>query len=121
MNVRPLHDWILIELEEAKTKKGSIILPDPDRAPLRIGKVIRTGPGRILKVLKKGPDGEKLMDGGYRPVDVKPGDRVVFPMAVTECGSGQNITHTLDNGQRMIREDDVFFVIDGNEDIHVEV
>jgi len=107
MNVRPLHDWILIELEEAKTKKGSIIIPDPDRAPLRVGKVLRAGPGRLFP------------DNVYRPVDVKPGDRVVFPMAVTECGSGKNITHTLDNGQRMIREPDVFFVIEGDVDVEV--
>jgi co-chaperonin GroES (HSP10) len=108
MKVRPLHDWMVIELEPAPTHKGCIIVPDPDKEPLRIGKVLAVGQG------VKNPKRNVV-----RPTRVKVGDRVAFPMAVTQCGSGKNITHHLDDGHRMIREEDVFFIVEG--DVCVEV
>lgn len=109
MNIQPLHDWLIIELEPAPERKGCIILPDPDNEPLRIGKVLRAGPGR-----------QHPNSNAFRPMMVKEGDRVVFPMAVTECGSGRNITHALDDNKlRMIRETDIFFVVEGNLRIEV--
>lgn len=108
MKVRPLQDWMVVEVEPAPTHKGCIIVPDPDRAPLRIGKVLAAGPGRQHPKSK-----------AFRPMAVKVGERVAFPMAVTQCGSGKNITHLLEENQAMIRETDVFFVVQG--DVAVEV
>ena len=66
-----------------------------------------------------GPGRRHPNSPAFRPMMVKVGERVVFPMAVTQCGSGKNITHKLTDGQSMIRETDVFFVVEG--DISVEV
>ncbi|MFQ5926631.1 MAG: co-chaperone GroES [Terriglobia bacterium] len=71
VNVRPLHDRILVRLletvhEEAKSK-GGIIIPDTARRELaRQGEVLAVGKGR------------KKEDGTIIPLDVKVGDRVVF-------------------------------------------
>lgn len=106
--LKPLHDWILLELEPAPTHKGCIIVPDPDRAPLRIGRVLATGPGR------RHPG-----TGALRPMAVEVGERVAFPMAVTQCGSNKGVTHRLEDNQVMIREPDIFIVVEGNVSVEV--
>jgi chaperonin GroES len=67
MKARPLHDWVLLKrIEEAQTVKGGIIIPDTAKEKPMEGEVISAGPG-------------KAMEGGKRsPMDVKPGDRVLF-------------------------------------------
>lgn len=67
INVRPLHDRILIKrIEEGETVKGGIIIPDTAKEKPQEGEVIAVGTGR------------KEKDGKVIPLDVKPGDRILF-------------------------------------------
>ena len=67
MNVRPLHDRIIIErIEESEQRVGGIIIPDNAKEKPQQGKVIAVGKGRIEK------------DGKVIPLDVKAGDTVLF-------------------------------------------
>jgi len=67
INVRPLHDRILIKrIEEQETVKGGIIIPDTAKEKPQEGEVIAVGTGR------------KEKDGKVIPLDVKPGDRILF-------------------------------------------
>jgi len=67
MQVRPLHDRVLVKRtnEEEKTK-GGIIIPDTAKEKPAQGEIIAVGLGRI---------GE---DGKVRALDVKKGDKVLF-------------------------------------------
>jgi len=67
MNVRPLHDRIIVSrIEEGEQKIGGIIIPDSAKEKPQQGKVIAVGTGR-------------LHDNGTKtPLDVKAGDRVLF-------------------------------------------
>jgi chaperonin GroES len=66
-NVTPLHDRVLVRrLEEKETAKGGIIIPDTAKEKPHEGEVIAVGAGKV---------NEK---GGRIPLDVKPGDRILF-------------------------------------------
>jgi chaperonin GroES len=67
MNIRPLHDRVIIKRkEEERTSPGGIVIPDTaTEKPIR-GEVVAVGNGKIT-------------DGGdLRPLDVKVGDNVLF-------------------------------------------
>ena len=67
MKIRPLHDRILVQrVEEEKTNKGGIIIPDTAKEKPVEGKIIAAGNGRV------GDDGKKI------PLEVKKGDRILF-------------------------------------------
>lgn len=67
MNIRPLHDRVVVRrLEEERTSAGGIVIPDSAAEKPIQGEVIAVGNGKILE------NGEK------RPLDVKVGDRVLF-------------------------------------------
>jgi chaperonin GroES len=67
MNIRPLHDRILVKrVEEQEVKKGSIIVPDTAKEKPQEGKVIAVGAGKV------DDEGKKI------PLDVKAGDRILF-------------------------------------------
>ena len=95
MNVRPLHDRIIIQrLEEGEQKVGGIIIPDSAKEKPQQGKVIAAGTGKIKD------------DGTRQPPDVKAGDRILFGKY-----SGQEIK--LDGEDYIImREDEVLGVIE---------
>ena len=66
VHVTPLHDRVLIKrIEEKESVKGGIIIPDTAKEKPQEGEVISVGSGRREK-------GETI------PLDVKPGDRVLF-------------------------------------------
>ena len=96
MNVRPLHDRILVHrLEEGEQKIGGIIIPDSAKEKPQQGTVIAAGNGLA-------PNG-----GKKRPLDVKAGDRILFGKY-----SGQEIT--VEGKEYFImKEDDVLAVIEG--------
>jgi chaperonin GroES len=96
MNVRPLHDRILIQrLEEGEQKVGGIIIPDTAKEKPQQGKVIAAGAGKIKD------------DGTRQRPDVKAGDLILFGKYW-----GQEIK--LDGEDYLImREDDVLGVIEG--------
>jgi chaperonin GroES len=95
MNIKPLHDRIVIKRFEAETKTtGGILLPDSAQNKPQKGKVLAVGPGKTLK------------DGSVRPLQIKPGDTVVFTnWAGDEFkeSHGQNIL--------LMREEDVLAVL----------
>ena len=67
MKFRPLHDRVLVRrVEEATKTAGGIIIPDTAAEKPQEGEVIAVGNGAV------GDDNERV------PLDVKPGDRVLF-------------------------------------------
>ena len=67
MNIRPLHDRVVVRRkEEEKTTAGGIVLPGSAKEKPSQGEVLAVGNGRVLD------------NGDVRPVDVKVGDTVVF-------------------------------------------
>mgnify|MGYP000039621289 CR=1 FL=1 len=67
MKFRPLHDRVVIKrLEEELKTPGGIIIPDTAAEKPQRGEVIAVGPGA------RGDDNEII------PLDVKPGDKVIF-------------------------------------------
>ena len=67
INVTPLQDRALVRrLEQKEIAKGGIIIPDTAKEKPQEGEVIAVGAG-------------KLNEKGARiPLDVKPGDRILF-------------------------------------------
>ena len=67
MSIRPLHDRVIIKrMEEERRTAGGIVIPDSaTEKPVR-GKVIAVGNGKIME------------NGNVRPLEVKPGDVVMF-------------------------------------------
>ena len=67
LNIRPLHDRVLIKREEEATESaGGIIIPDSaTEKPMR-GTIVATGKGRVTDT------------GEVRALDVKTGDHVYF-------------------------------------------
>ncbi len=67
MNIRPLHDRVVVRRkEEETTSAGGIVLPGSAQEKPNQGEVIAIGNGRVLD------------NGEVRAVDVKLGDTVVF-------------------------------------------
>ncbi len=67
MDVRPLHDRVLVKrFNEEEKSKGGIIIPDTAKEKPAQGEIIAVGQGRVTE------------DGKIRPLDVKKGDRVLF-------------------------------------------
>jgi chaperonin GroES len=97
MNVRPLHDRIIVQrLEEGEQKIGGIIIPDTAKEKPQQGKVIAAGNGKV------NDDGKRV------PLDVKAGDRILFGKY-----AGQEIT--LEGEEYLImKEDEVLAVIEGH-------
>jgi chaperonin GroES len=95
MNVRPLHDRLVVSrVEEGEQKVGGIIIPDSAKEKPMQGTVISAGKGKSKD------------DGNIIPLDVKAGDTILFGKY-----SGQEIK--LDGEDFLImREDEVLAVID---------
>jgi chaperonin GroES len=96
MNLRPLHDRIIVDrLTEGEQQIGGIIIPDSAKEKPQQGTVIAAGKGRPAK------NGDTWI-----PLDVKAGDRILFGKY-----AGQEIR--LDGKDFFIlKEDDVLAVID---------
>jgi len=95
MNVRPLHDRLIVQrLEEEEQRVGGIIIPDTAKEKPQQGKIIAAGKGKIEK------------DGKVTPLDVKKGDTVLFGKY-----AGQEIK--LDGEEYLImREEEILGVIE---------
>ena len=96
MKIRPLHDRILVKrLEEERTSKGGIIIPDTATEKPIQGKVVAVGNGKILE------------DGSVRKLDVKIGDKVLF-------GKYGGTEVKVEGDELLVmREEDVMAVIEG--------
>ena len=67
MNLRPLHDRILVRrLEEQEQMRGSIIIPDSAKEKPQQAEVVAVGNGKLLE------------DGQRAKLDVNAGDRILF-------------------------------------------
>ncbi|HHM05854.1 MAG TPA: co-chaperone GroES [Gammaproteobacteria bacterium] len=96
MNIRPLHDRVVVRrLEEERTTAGGIVIPDTATEKPSKGEVIAVGNGKILD------------NGEQRALDVKVGDKVLFgKYAGTEVKvEGEDLL--------VMREDDIMAVIEG--------
>ncbi len=76
MNVRPLHDRLLVRrVEEKETVKGGIIIPDTAKEKPQEGEVIAVGNGKVLdngtKVAMEVKKGDKILFGKYSGSDIK--------------------------------------------------
>lgn len=96
MNIRPLHDRVVVRrMEEERKTASGIIIPDnaaekPDR-----GEVLAVGPGKM------GDDNERV------PMQVKVGDKVLF-------GKYAGTTVKVDGEELLImREEDLLAVVEG--------
>jgi len=95
MNIRPLHDRIIVERLEEETKTaGGLIIPDTAKEKPQEGKIVAVGKGK------------KTEDGKVLPLDVKAGDKVLFgKYAGTEIKvEGKEYL--------MMREDDILGVVE---------
>ena len=78
MNIRPLHDRVIVKrVEEEKTSPGGIVIPDSATEKPIQGEVIAVGNGKLLDSgelskleLKKG---DKVLFGKYSGTEVKVG------------------------------------------------
>jgi len=67
MNIRPLHDRVVVKrMEEARTSSGGIVIPDSAAEKPQKGEVVAVGNGKVTD------SGELLA------LDVKVGDQVLF-------------------------------------------
>lgn len=94
MNLKPLHDRIIVEAAEKEQKTaGGIILPDTAQEKPLKGTVLAVGPGK------------RLDSGQLAPVDVKAGDSVLY-------GKYSGTEVTVDGKEYIIlRADDVLGVL----------
>jgi chaperonin GroES len=95
MNVRPLHDRIIVRrLDEGEQKIGGIIIPDSAKEKPQQGKILAVGDGKVTE------DGKRIA------MDVQPGNVILFGKY-----SGQDIK--IDGEDYLIvKEDEVLAVID---------
>ncbi|RLK46528.1 chaperonin GroES [Alkalispirillum mobile] len=95
MNIRPLHDRVVIKrMEEERTSPGGIVIPDSATEKPIKGEVVAVGNGKLLD------------NGETRPLDLKVGDKVLFgKFAGTEVKvDGEELL--------VMREDDVMAVVE---------
>ena len=95
MNIKPLHDRVLVRRVEETTKTaGGIIIPDTAKEKPSEGVVEAVGNGKMAP------------DGKVAPMSVKVGDRVLF-------GKYAGTEVKLDGEPRLIiREEDILAVIE---------
>ncbi len=95
MKIRPLHDRVIVRrLEEEQKSPGGIVIPDTAKEKPIQGEVIAVGKGKILE------------NGEVRPLDVKPGDKVLYgKYAGTEVKVGSEEL-------LVMREEDIMGVIE---------
>ncbi|MBX6746817.1 MAG: co-chaperone GroES [Acetobacteraceae bacterium] len=95
MKFRPLHDRVLVRRVTAEEKTaGGIIIPDTAKEKPQEGEVIAVGSGTLND------------KGELRPLDVKPGDRVLF-------GKWSGTEVKLNNEELLImKESDIMGIIE---------
>jgi chaperonin GroES len=95
MKFRPLHDRVIVKrLEEDRTSRGGIVIPDTAAEKPMQGKIVAVGKGKILE------------NGEVRACDVKVGDKILFgKYSGTEVKvEGEDLV--------IMREEDVMAVFD---------
>ncbi len=95
MNIRPLHDRVVIKrMEEERTSPGGIVIPDSATEKPIKGEVLAVGNGKITD------------SGEVRALDVQVGDKVLF-------GKYSGTEIKMDGEELVVmREDDIMAVIE---------
>ncbi len=95
MQIRPLHDRVLVEPLEAEEKTaGGIIIPDTAKEKPMEGKIVAVGKG------------SRNDEGKVAPLDVKKGDRILY-------GKWSGTEVKVDGDDYLImKESDVMGVVD---------
>ena len=96
MNIRPLHDRVIVRrMEEETLSAGGIVIPDSATEKPSRGEIIAVGNGKSTDA------------GELRPLDVKVGDKVLFGKY-----SG---TEVKVEGEELLvmREEDIMGVLEG--------
>jgi chaperonin GroES len=96
MKFRPLHDRVVVRrLEGEEKSKGGIIIPDTAKEKPQEGEIVAVGPGARDEA------------GKLVPLDVKPGDRILF-------GKWSGTEVKIDGEEFLImKESDVMGIVDG--------
>jgi chaperonin GroES len=96
MQIRPLHDRVIVKrLEEERKTASGIVIPDSAAEKPDQGEIVAVGKG------KAGDDGK------VRPLDVKVGDKVLFGKY-----SGQTVK-VMGEELLVMREEDIMGVVEG--------
>ncbi|PLC54363.1 co-chaperone GroES [Pollutimonas nitritireducens] len=101
MKIRPLHDRVIVKRTEQQRKTASgIVIPDTAAEKPEQGEVIAVGKGKVLA------------DGTVRPMELQPGDQVIFGKY-----SGQTVK--VDGEELLVlRDEDIMGVLeDGRKDL----
>jgi chaperonin GroES len=95
MNIRPLHDRLIVKREaEERKSPGGIVIPDTATEKPIFGKVIAVGKGKILE------------SGQVRALDIKVGDKILF-------GKYSGTDVKVDGDELVVmREEDVMAVVE---------
>ncbi len=97
MNIRPLHDRVVVRrVEEEQKTSGGIVLPGNAQEKPTRGEILAVGKGRILE------------SGETRPLDVQVGDKVIFK-------DGFGVEKQKVNGEEVLimSESDILGVLEG--------
>jgi chaperonin GroES len=96
MNIRPLHDRVVVRRKEEETKSaGGIVLPGSATEKPSQGEVLAVGTGKVTE------------NGEVRPLDVKAGDKVLF-------GQYSGSTVKIDGEELLIMsENEIFGILEG--------
>jgi len=96
MNIRPLHDRVVVRrIEDERKSPGGIVIPDSAAEKPMQGEIVAAGNGKILD------------SGEVRALDVKTGDKVLF-------GKYSGTEVKVDGEDLLVmREDDIMGVIEG--------
>ncbi len=95
MNIRPLHDRVVVKrLDSEEKTAGGIVLPGSAQEKPMMGEIVAAGAGRVLD------------NGDKATLDVKTGDKVLFgKFAGTEINvDGEDLL--------VMREDDIFAIVE---------
>ena len=95
MNIRPLHDRLIVKREaEERKSAGGIVIPDTATEKPIFGKVIAVGKGK------------RLDNGESRALDVKAGDKILF-------GKYSGTEVKVDGDELLVmREEDVMAIVE---------
>jgi chaperonin GroES len=97
MKIRPLHDRVIVKrIEEERRSAGGIVIPDTAAEKPDQGEIVAVGKG------KKDDQGKVI------PLDVKPGDKILF-------GKYSGLTVKVKGEELLVmREEDIMGVIEGS-------
>ena len=94
MNIKPLHDRIVVKpIEAEELSAGGIVIPDNAKEKPTKGEVVAVGTGKVFD------------NGQVRPMSVKVGDKVIYGQYAGSAYKADGVEY------KVLREDDILAVI----------